>query len=1278
MRARIVAVGSLLALATAAAHAPGLSGRFTNWDDDWLVVRNPWIRSLDGESLSAIAAPFGPPAVREQLGAEYLPLRDLSYALDHALFGLDPAGFHLTNLLLHVVAMLALAAAAWRITRRPVLAVVAAAVFALHPVQVESVAWISARKDVLAGAFGALAALAWSVARDPGHRRSLAYGLSLLLVGAALLSKYTAVVWPVLLVLGEWLAPEPRPGEGAWDRFRRALPLAPHLALAAVFTFAVAVPVGSRALIREWYGSGLGATTLTVAGVVRDYVGLLAVPEPLQAAVDYPVLGATAPRAAGLAAAEVLLLLGAAGGLLGLALVRGASPGARAAAAGVLLFAAALAPTANLPFPIGTLYAERYLYLPVLGLGIALGALAEGWAAAAAGGRRAALLPLAGLLLLGLAYGARTSSRSRIWHDSEVLWRDVLAKDPGHHTALFNLGLHRFEEALALDGPRREERLREAELLFRTALAHRHRSYRTEPSRAEVALGHALSALGRLDQALAAYGRALDLARRSAQGLPPGRMRDAAASFAADILVGRGQALDRAGREEEARADFAEAVRVRPDLPAAHLNLGILLGRAAATEEAARVAEARLLAAAELDPRGIEPLLNLAALRNDRGRPDEALADLDRALSRDPRSADARRDRALVLANLGRETEGRAALEALVSDPSPAARAAGAVGLAKLERQAGRWEVAERTLRAALRDPGLAGTSAGRALREALADLYLDVASAFLGRKEPERALRTLEAAIGVGATGARTLLREAAVAAAKARLAAGKAEDLAAADRALRSALRADPSAPAAGECWLALAEVSRRRGDLASMGAALAEALALPDPAPDLRVRIRRESARFEVARALVAWENGVGGLPAARAALERARELDPDLPALARAGMEIEAGGGSGKGADPAAALRWAEALERAEGELTAMDRQALLRLHGESAARAGKEDRPEERQRHLRASFAHARSIARAEPGSVQAWENLASVCRALGRLDLAAEAYAEALRLRPDDPTVREKAGKVHLALGLRTATRDPERAVFHLGRYLSLADPPLDDMGRRVLAILRAQAAARAEERPLLDEAEALLAAGKAADAVEKAKAALAVRPSREALDLAARSWEALGQWEDAAAAWRRILALAFSEDAAVRLGEALSKAGKPDAAIEAVETARAAVPGDVPCPDVDSWLETRRGEVHTQACRAGEAALATARAAPEAERADRHAEAVREWRRATRHRPEDAAAHLALAESLEGAGDRDGARAEYALARDLAVGEGDRQRAVRTAAAQALARLGG
>ncbi len=1296
MRVRVLVAGSLLALATFAAHAPGLSGRFTNWDDDWLVVRNPWIRSLDGESLAAIVAPFGPAGTREQLGAEYLPLRDLSYAADHALFGLEPAGFHLTNTLLHVVATLALAAATWRITRRPVLAVVAAGVFALHPVQVESVAWISARKDVLAAAFGAVAALCWAVAREglrfglrhPGVRGAeppaaqapsasvtrAAYAASLVLCAASLLSKYTAVVWPVLLVLAEWLAPEPRLGERARDRLRRALPLAPHLALAALFTFAIAVPVGSRALIREWYGSGLGATALTVGGVVRDYVALLAVPEPLQAAVDYPVLGAVAPGAAALATAEVLLLLGAAGALLALALARGASPGARAAAAGVLLFAAALAPTANLPFPIGTLYAERYLYLPVLGLGVALGALAESWGAAAAAGRRAALLPLAGLLLVGVAYGSRTSARSRTWHDSEVLWRDVIAQDPGHHTALFNLGLHRFEEALALDGPRREAALRDSAVLFRAALRNRHRSYRTQPERAEIALGHALSALGRLDEALVRYGRALNLTRRSAEALPPGRARDAAASFAADVLVGRGQALDRAGREEEAKADFAEAIRLRPDFPAAHLNLGILLARGAATDEAARAAEERLLAAAELDPRGIEPFLNLAALRNDRARPEEALADLDRALAREPRSADARRDRALVLANLGREAEGRAALEALLAEAAPAARAAGAVGLAKLERQAGRFEVAERTLRAALRDPAAAGTSDGRALREALADLYVFVADALLDRTETEKAVRYLEAAVGVGASGERRTLVRAARAAAAARVGKGGPEDLLVAERLLRSAVRADPTGAAAGDCWLELAEVARRRSDPAGMGAALAEALAVPDPSPELRARIRRESARFEVARALVAWSGGQGDLAAARSALDRARDLDPDLLALARTGMDVE----SGKGGDPAAALRWAEALERAETELTGTDRQALLRLHGEAAARAGKDGRSGDRERHLRASFVQARAIARAEPGSVQAWENLASVCRALGRLDLAAESYAEALRIRPDDPTVREKAGKVHLALGLRLAARDPERAIEHLERYLALSDPPPEDTGRRVLAALKAQSVARAEEKPLLGEAEALLAAGNAAEAVEKAKAALAIRPSREALELAARAWEALGQWEDAAAAWRRILGLAFSEEVAIRLGEALGKAGKPDAAIEAVETARAAVPGDLPCPEVDAWLERRRAEVHAEASRSGAAALAAARAAPEEGRADLLAEAAREWRRATRHRPEDAAAHLALGESLEAAGDLEGARAEYALARDLAAGEADAARRIREAAAAALARLGG
>jgi hypothetical protein len=169
----------VLALATLAAFAPGLPAAFTNWDDDWLVVENPWIARADVESVATILDPAVPPRVRDQLGSEYLPLRDLSYLFDHFWWGLVPVGYHLTSLLLHVVGALALAGAAWRVTRRPALALGVGAVFALHPVQVEAVTWVASRKDVLAGACGALAALCWADFRATGRRGTYAGSLLL-------------------------------------------------------------------------------------------------------------------------------------------------------------------------------------------------------------------------------------------------------------------------------------------------------------------------------------------------------------------------------------------------------------------------------------------------------------------------------------------------------------------------------------------------------------------------------------------------------------------------------------------------------------------------------------------------------------------------------------------------------------------------------------------------------------------------------------------------------------------------------------------------------------------------------------------------------------------------------------------------------------------------------------------------------------------------------------------------------------------------------------------
>ncbi|HJL24069.1 MAG TPA: hypothetical protein RMH80_17670, partial [Polyangiaceae bacterium LLY-WYZ-15_(1-7)] len=154
--------GVALTASLVATYAASLGGGFLNYDDPWLIEANPWLRAGLGDALTAFFFDLRP-RTRLQLGAEYLPLRDLSMWLDVALFGLRPQAMRAVQLGLYVVACLAFRAA-FRRTLGPLRGELWAWLFALHTVHVESVAWLAGRKDVLALLFMGLAL--WRHARD--------------------------------------------------------------------------------------------------------------------------------------------------------------------------------------------------------------------------------------------------------------------------------------------------------------------------------------------------------------------------------------------------------------------------------------------------------------------------------------------------------------------------------------------------------------------------------------------------------------------------------------------------------------------------------------------------------------------------------------------------------------------------------------------------------------------------------------------------------------------------------------------------------------------------------------------------------------------------------------------------------------------------------------------------------------------------------------------------------------------------------------------------------
>jgi len=521
-RASAATLGALaLVAATTLAYAPVLECGYV-WDDDFHVWRNAALRSADG--LRRIWL---------ELGAtpQYYPLVHTSFWLEWRLWGAAPAGYHATNVALHATA----AVLAWRLLAALGVgagaAWAAAALFALHPVHVESVAWISERKNVLMAVLY-LASLSlwwrWRCAGDAPPRPSGRLAAAWLLYLAALASKTVACTWPAAALLLVF-----------WKRGRVARR---DLAVLAPF-FAAGIAAG---LVTVWMErSHVGAAgpewalsapeRVQIAGrALWFYAGKLLWPAELS--FIYPRWEVPAPASAWLypaAAAAVLL------GLLFARRRLGAGP-----FVAVAFFAGTLSPALGFfdVYPMRfSFVADHFQYLASLGL-LALAAATVARAAGALGGAAPrAAAGLAALVLLAL--GALTSRQIASYRDEATLWRETLRRNPGAWIAHNNLGLLLFAQGDAA-----------------SAALHYQRAVALNP-RYEMAhynLGILLAGQGRAGEALAHARRAVELAPRQA-----------------DFRNQLGTLLAAEGRLDEAAASFEAALAIDPTMAKAHFNLGL-------------------------------------------------------------------------------------------------------------------------------------------------------------------------------------------------------------------------------------------------------------------------------------------------------------------------------------------------------------------------------------------------------------------------------------------------------------------------------------------------------------------------------------------------------------------------------------------------------------------------------------------------------------------------------------------------------------------------------
>jgi tetratricopeptide (TPR) repeat protein len=586
-RRRVFIFALVLAAATILVYRPAWNGGFL-WDDDDYITNNELLTAPDG--LRRIWLSLDSPS-------QYFPLVYTTFRVEFAVWGLNPTGYHWVNLVLHVANALLV----WAVLARLKVpgAWLAGAIFALHPVQVESVAWITERKNVLMGFFFLLTLFAWIAFVDEStKRRRLFYGLALILYLLALSAKTTACTLPAALFLILWVENKPI----SWKRIFQIMPF-----------LVLGLAMGALAMWWERYHQGTSRAVFTfLSPIERVLVASRAVWFYLSKLIWPSKLTFIYPRwdiAPSHFFNYVWLLAGLILGVVIYFLRRYVGRSVEVAAA---FFIATLSPVLGFIMLYTFRYtfaADHYQYLACIGP-VALAS--AGLVNLADTFKNSRTLILSAALCMVALFATLTWRQAAMYGDIETLWRTTLARNPGCWMAHNNLGI-----ALVEKGQLDE------------AIAHYRTTLQMQPNfwDADYNLGSALLGKGEVDEAILYCDKAVakepndpdaQVALANAL-LQRKRIDDAIVHYQKAVAIrpdyflaryGLGHALLEKGQLDAAIEHCRAALLVRPDNPDCHTILAIALDERGQSAEAIQHYKKAL----EISPQSVSALNNLAWL----------------------------------------------------------------------------------------------------------------------------------------------------------------------------------------------------------------------------------------------------------------------------------------------------------------------------------------------------------------------------------------------------------------------------------------------------------------------------------------------------------------------------------------------------------------------------------------------------------------------------------------------------------------------------------------
>jgi tetratricopeptide (TPR) repeat protein len=676
---RLALISLLLVVLTVAAYWSVRRAEFTNFDDTVYVTHNENV-------FRGLTRPGVVWAFTTVHGSNWHPLTWLSHMLDCQVFGDKAGGHHLVSVGLHAANAVLLFLLLRRMTGAVWRSAFVAALFALHPLHVESVAWISERKDVLSTFFGLNTLGAYVRYVEPSKVQSpkskVWYGLALVCYALGLMSKPMLVTVPFVMLLLDFWPLRRFHNENPQSTLKNLLPLLreklPFFGLAVLSS-------GVTYWAQKTGGAVVTMQKMTLADRLANasvsYLEYLSKTFwPAKLAAFYPFPTALPEREAILGA---LVLAGAT--VLALALARRAPY----VAVGWLWFGGTLVPVIGLVQVGGQAMADRYTYVPLVGLFVAV---AWGVTEATAGWRWQRLtVGFCGGSLLAACFVC-TQAQARYWQNSITLFSHAIQVTGDNALAQHNLG-----HALSVAGKQDE------------ALEHLDEALRIKPGypQAYFNRGNAYGVQGKVEQAIADYREAIHYKPDYEQ---------------AYCNLGKGLALE--GKLEEARTNFLEALRCKPDYAEAHTKLGNVLALEGRTGEALE----HLRAAVRIQPDYDEGQYYLGAALAKRRQFREAAACLRAAIKANPGYASALNDLGWLLATCS-DAQVRNVPEAI----GYARRACKLTGntdpmyldtLAVAESEAGQFTEASALTEKAIAEATAAGDSALAAQLQTHLDLY--------------------------------------------------------------------------------------------------------------------------------------------------------------------------------------------------------------------------------------------------------------------------------------------------------------------------------------------------------------------------------------------------------------------------------------------------------------------------------------------------------------------------------------------------------------------------